>query len=95
MEAKGHAGYAEKGKDIVCAGASALFYTAAEYLEGMEREGKLKQIEICMEPGDVTLSCEPKEMAEKEAEHLFRFLKGGCMELASTYPNNVSVTFVT
>lgn len=31
VEIKGHAGYAEAGKDIVCAGVSALFYAFLNY----------------------------------------------------------------
>lgn len=33
---KGHSGYAEVGKDIVCAGVSALFYAFSGYLEKKE-----------------------------------------------------------
>lgn len=31
VEIKGHAGYAEAGKDIVCAGVSAIFYMFLNY----------------------------------------------------------------
>jgi len=31
VEIKGHAGYAEDGKDIVCAGVSSLFYAFLNY----------------------------------------------------------------
>ena len=37
LRAAGHAGYAEKGKDIVCAGVSALMQTLA-YSAAEERE---------------------------------------------------------
>ena len=33
IEISGHADYAEKGKDIVCAGVSALFYAMLKHLE--------------------------------------------------------------
>ncbi|MEE1047773.1 MAG: ribosomal-processing cysteine protease Prp [Clostridia bacterium] len=36
VEIKGHSGYAEMGKDIVCAGVSALFYAFSGYLEEKE-----------------------------------------------------------
>lgn len=36
----GHAGYSDKGKDIVCAGVSTLFCTLAEYL--MENDKALE-----------------------------------------------------
>lgn len=33
IQIKGHAGYADKGKDIVCAGVSTLFYTLLNHAE--------------------------------------------------------------
>lgn len=36
---KGHARYAERGKDIVCAGASVLYHTAIAALEAESRNG--------------------------------------------------------
>lgn len=36
VEIKGHSGYAKIGKDIVCAGVSALFYAFSGYLEAKE-----------------------------------------------------------
>ena len=49
FEIKGHAGYSESGSDIVCAGVSAIAYTALGALDEMvkvndfiEKNGKLK-----------------------------------------------------
>ena len=36
VKIKGHSGYAEAGKDIVCAGVSALLYAFSGYLEEKE-----------------------------------------------------------
>lgn len=44
----GHAGYSESGSDIVCAGASTLFYTAANALEsicGFDDTAVIEEIE--------------------------------------------------
>jgi len=54
---KGHSGFAEKGKDIVCAAVSALAYTAAGALDELagvrdytERDGFMK----CSVPSDIS-----------------------------------------
>lgn len=40
VEIRGHAGYAEKGKDIVCAGVSTLYGTLVAELGARERNGE-------------------------------------------------------
>lgn len=40
IEIQGHAGYAERGKDIVCAGVSALYGTLVAELDERERRGE-------------------------------------------------------
>lgn len=40
MQFSGHAGYAEKGKDIVCAGVSTLYGTLLAELDERERNGE-------------------------------------------------------
>lgn len=40
IEINGHAGFAEKGKDIVCAGVSALFFCLLESLEELSNTVK-------------------------------------------------------
>lgn len=96
MTASGHAGFAPNGKDIVCAGVSALSYAAAEYLTQMHQWGKLEKAPvIVMEPGEIRLECRPHITAESEAEHVFRYLEIGCRLIAESYPNNVTVAQAT
>ncbi|MBP3399043.1 MAG: ribosomal-processing cysteine protease Prp [Erysipelotrichaceae bacterium] len=38
IECKGHAGYAESGKDLVCAGVSSILFGALNALDEMEKE---------------------------------------------------------
>ena len=96
MEATGHAGYAEKGQDIVCAGASALFYAAAECLSKMGTWEKMSECPvILMRPGYVKLACVPRITAVEEADLLFRFLETGCKMLAEEYPEYISVVSAT
>ena len=96
MTASGHAGFAQTGQDIVCAGVSALAFTAAEYLMQMQNWDKLeKDPVILLEPGEIRLECSPKITAEEEAEHVFRMLEIGFRLIAKSYPNNVTVADAT
>lgn len=88
----GHAGYAERGQDIVCSAASILAYTAAQIVLWMHDEGKLKKKpNIHMEPGNIQIVCKPKEDAFPEALHTYSVLQVGCRLLAQTYPEFVSL----
>lgn len=87
VDLTGHAGYAEKGKDIVCAAVSALFfstvnsitdYTAAEietfdkrFIDG--RGGSMSHI---------------KNLNE-QSELLLKSMLSGMLDLQKQYPNNV------
>ena len=96
MTASGHAGFATTGRDIVCAGVSALAFAAAEYLMQMRTWGKLeREPVIALEPGEIRLECSPKITAEEEAEHVFRMLEIGFRLIAKSYPNNVTVADAT
>ncbi|NLC69110.1 MAG: ribosomal-processing cysteine protease Prp [Clostridiaceae bacterium] len=62
FDIRGHSGYAEKGKDIICAGVSALGYTAVGALAELtginnyaEKEGYME----CSIPGDVKDDLKP------------------------------------
>ena len=53
----GHAGYAEKGRDIVCAAASILAYAASGCAESLYADGLLREPPICsIEAGDTIIS---------------------------------------
>ena len=62
----GHAGAGEWGKDIVCAAASILAYTAAASAGQLHREGKLKTApRIRLLPGDASVELENSPAAEE------------------------------
>ena len=48
----GHAGYAPKGQDIVCAGVTTLFQTLIESMEKLTRD----RIQTNIQPGNVSVS---------------------------------------
>jgi Predicted ribosomal protein len=60
---KGHAGYAKRGKDIICAAASVTAYTAAGALE------ELAGIKDCYTESDGYFSCNiPEDITEQQRQ---------------------------
>ena len=84
LRAAGHAGYAEKGKDIVCAGVSALMQTLA--YSAAEDENTSAS---CREIGG---SNEMRILADSTPDMLAKFelVADGLTLLANAYPKNVS-----
>lgn len=86
LKAEGHAGYATKGDDIVCASVSTIFYTLANYLEQIGAEDLVGSDE-----DDFIIEC--KALFQDEAVHTaFRMSVFGLSLIAEQYPDNVSVT---
>ena len=56
---QGHAGSGEAGRDLVCAGVSALLLALREELLALEEEGKLSVRRLQLEPGFADLRCVP------------------------------------
>lgn len=74
---KGHSGYAEEGKDIVCAGISALFLAFAE------AEHKVGGLLVAKtEPGDSYVKFRKSRAARRRLE-VFR---AGAEQIARNYP---------
>ena len=74
----GHADYAPKGKDIVCAGVSALAFTYAKHLGGYERK-----------ENGMILKAKSKDESEKM---LFKMITEGMRLIANDYPKNFLLT---
>ena len=92
LRLKGHAEYAEVGKDIVCASASILAYTMAQLVKEAEHRGYLKApAKIRLEKGDTLVACEPKKEAMNAVQDAFFFAKTGYELLAHNYPQYVEV----
>ena len=75
----GHAGYAPKGQDIVCAAASALVFSL---IGSLRQEENLR--EVVIRPGDVTAAKGP---CREELE----LVRCGLAQLAAQYPQCVEV----
>lgn len=81
---QGHAGYAEKGRDIVCAGASALVHSLAATLKLLE----LPSLRVELADGMARVSCR----VESGTVHaLFYQTLVGLILLQQEYPNNIHV----
>ena len=92
MELAGHAGFAQLGKDPVCAGASVLAMTAAQCVKCMEEAGRLKKkAHIVIRNGRVLVTASPREGAAAETEQLFWVAETGMRLLAEAYPGNVEI----
>lgn len=85
LEAKGHAGYAPAGQDIVCAGASTLMQTLVCLLAGEENA----QSDAWDEPDGPRLAVMAAAPQEAWVEGAFAFAKTGFALLAERYPEHV------
>ena len=96
LRLKGHAGYAEHGKDIVCASASILAYTVAQFVKEAEHKGDLASPpHIHLESGDTLVACEPCEDTYNAVQNAYLFAKMGYALLAHNYPQYVRLEVLT
>lgn len=92
MTLRGHAGWAEKGKDLVCASATMLAYTAAQAVEFLYEQGKLKRKpKIKIREGSATIIATPAEEGYAETLYAFWVVQCGAHVLAHNYPDNVKL----
>lgn len=80
----GHAGFAEAGKDIVCAGVSSLTRTLIRSLEHLTRD----EIEYEISPGRADIHC--GNLSEEGKLLVDSFFIGICM-IADEFPEHVRI----
>ena len=89
----GHALCGKSGNDLVCASASTLAYTIAQYVLMMTKDNMLLETPtIVMEEGLAHIECKPKATYFNEAEHAFLVVEIGFCLLQENYPQAVDVT---
>lgn len=89
MEFAGHAGSAPKGEDLVCAAATMLSYTAAQAVQFLYEQGKLKKPpRIVLLDGNATIVATPLPETEAETMMVFWVVQAGAHVLARNYPQN-------
>lgn len=85
---EGHAGYcSEKGKDIVCAAVSILYYTFCMMLT--ESEDKLLSLEMSEGDGIARIKWCPQEGYANIIDTIYNMFITGIRLLHENYPNNV------
>lgn len=85
LKVSGHARYAPRGKDIVCAGASVLWYTLREALDDAVAEGH-----GTVTYGKYTATYTPNDGAEVEMAAVFRAIWRGYLLLAAQYGDYIT-----
>lgn len=83
---RGHAEFAPAGKDIVCAGASALALTLSACLQKEEARGTLRLLSIRQEPGWLEIQAAPTLSGVERLSTLLESAEEGFRLLARQYP---------
>lgn len=87
----GHAGYAKKGSDIVCAGVSALTIALVHTLDDLQDEGKVENI-MNISDGVVKIECLSMIYTDiVEVESAFNTVLCGLKHIEKEYPKNVKI----
>ena len=93
LRIEGHAGYAEEGKDIVCASASILAQTVAYKVGLLDRLGAFKEPAVIkLESGDTEITCVPSDAVYHPLAGVYEFAGTGFCLLADNFPLYVAVT---
>ena len=87
----GHANYAKKGKDIVCAGVSALTIALIRTLNDM-KDNNEAEIEIDVDVGHTKIKSLSRIYTDIiEAESAYDTVLRGFKHIAKEYPQNVKI----
>ena len=84
----GHANYAEYGKDIVCAGVSALIQALIGWAENHPHI--IECVIIDDQSGEVIIECQ----GEEDVAAVFYMTAIGVEQIAETYPNHVDIDII-
>lgn len=85
IKVSGHAGYAPRGEDIICAGVSALTQAA---VMGLERH--LKR-DIAVRQSNDALTVKLVEQPDELTDAILETMLIGLWEIAKLYPKNVRI----
>lgn len=84
----GHAGYAEHGKDIVCAGVSAIVFALLGWME--HNEDEIDDLEdLIAEDGQVYIACTGND----KLETAFQVAVLGLIQIARAHPDYVDIEY--
>ena len=88
LEVTGHANHGKKGKDIVCAAISTLFYTLGDSLFSV-RDMMAEDIVFSDEDGNGYITCKPKPEYEANVSLIYWTILNGFDMVARNYKKNV------
>ena len=91
LKIEGHAEFGEPGKDPVCAGVSALFYTLCQALTDLEDTALEGSVNVDMGKGYGLVKCVPMEKRTIEVELVFWTVLEGLQMMAESYPDNLKM----
>ena len=86
MTAEGHAGYGERGSDIVCAGVSALLYALVVYLQDTAQQRGVEQTQQREREGYLWVRCQGLTAFDASA---LAVTNTGLRLIAAAYPRHV------
>lgn len=90
MTVSGHAGFAARGQDIVCAAVSILTLTAVQAAQQLYLRGALKQLpETVLEEGFARVQLCPKPPFRRQARQALETVRTGMELLAQSHPQHV------
>lgn len=90
IKAVGHAGYAPKGQDIVCAAVSALLQAYGNYIDQLAEYEKVKVLEVKLDEGDINVEALD---TRHNIKHMYRMVMSGLCDLACMYPGYITAHF--
>lgn len=79
---EGHAGFGERGKDIVCAGVSAIAQTALYGLQDIAKDA----VRFEKREGYLAVTVDPETAREEGPRAVLRTLELGLMAIGRSYP---------
>lgn len=85
----GHALAGEPGKDLVCAGVTALAYTLATNVQNLEGTGLVKSMQVELEPGEAEICCCPVSSMRSTVKLIFTTICMGLEQMALAHPDYV------
>jgi len=90
IRAVGHADYAPKGQDIVCAGVSTLIQAYGNYIELLAKFDKVRVVEVKLDDGDINVDAVD---IKHNIKHMSRMVMNGLCDLAAMYPENIQMHY--
>lgn len=94
FECSGHAGAGEKGKDIVCAGVSALVTALIGRIGELSEERLLEVESFHVGDGEISLEVSWRDSFGRTAAlGVFETVRAGLERIAEMYPENVGCNF--